>query len=286
MKTWMFVVFLIASVAAFSVVFLLSQMGETSIEVEPEEPSTNATGTQGRPPSIAVAIYSGKGTWNESVRALQKMFAWMNYTFELVEAEEINGGGLCSFSVLCVPGGDMYQYSLDISDAGRENVRRFVRGGGGYMGVCGGAYFASERVVWRGSQLQMTPLGLFPGTAEGPVDEVAPYPGYGMCCIEVSNRTHPATEPEPEAIWVLYYWGPALLPEEGSDVGVLGRYAAVGKPAIVAFDYGSGRVFLVGAHPEIEEDSDRDGGSFASELDDQGSDWGLMEKAVGWLIGG
>ncbi len=37
-------------------------------------------------------------------------------------------------------------------------------------------------------------------------------------------------------------------------------------------------------HLEIEEDSERDGVAFADELDDQGSDWELMRKAVLWSL--
>jgi len=44
---------------------------------------------------------------------------------------------------------------------------------------------------------------------------------------------------------------------------------------MLAFDYGLGRVFLIGTHPEIEEDSERD---------DQGSDWELIRKAVLWSL--
>jgi len=53
---------------------------------------------------------------------------------------------------------------------------------------------------------------------------------------------------------------------------------------MLAFDYGLGRVFLIGTHPEIEEDSERDGVDFADELDDQGSDWDLMRKATLWCL--
>ena len=45
-----------------------------------------------------------------------------------------------------------------------------------------------------------------------------------------------------------------------------------------------GRVFLIGTHPEIEEDSDRDGVSTADELDERGSDWDLMKNATLWYL--
>jgi hypothetical protein len=54
---------------------------------------------------------------------------------------------------------------------------------------------------------------------------------------------------------------------------------------MIAFEYGLGRVFLVATHPEIEEDSNRDGVDFADELDDQGSDWELMREVILWSLG-
>ncbi len=233
---------------------------------------------------IAIALYSDTGVWEESVAAAQKMLQWIGYTATLVNADYINYKGLDEFTVLCVPGGDMYQYSQDISSTGLENIRNFVRNGGGYVGICGGAYFAGEKVVWRGATLPITLLAMFPGTAEGPINEITPYPNYSMCKVNIADCSHPIVKSEQSSVWTLYYWGPALKPNEDVNVSVLGRYDVGGQPAMVAFDYGLGRVFLVGTHPEIEEDSERDGVSFADEFDDEGSDWELMMKAVYWVI--
>jgi glutamine amidotransferase-like uncharacterized protein len=236
------------------------------------------------PTAADVAIYAGRGVWEDSVVACQEMFRWMNHTVELVNAEYINEVGLEGFRVLVVPGGDMYAYAEDISSEGKENIRNFVRNGGGYIGICGGAYFAAKRVVWRGSQLAMTPLGLFNGTATGPIDEIMPYPNYTMCKINIVNHVHPITEPENDSITILYYWGPALTSDGETNVTVLGQYEKGSQPAIVSLEYSQGRVFLIGTHPEIEEDSNRDKVVFGDEFSDEGSDWGLMQRAVAWTI--
>ena len=231
-----------------------------------------------------IAIYVDHGCWEESVTAANNMFQWMGYSVASVDADLINNGGLDNFRILCVPGGDMYRYSQDISSGGKENIRDFMHSGGGYIGICGGAYFASETVRWRGTLLNMTPLGLFPGSAEGPNDVIVPYPDYAMCKINITNTTHPITQSMPDSMWVLYYWGPELIVEEGADVSILGAYNSSIHTAMVALEYGEGRVFLIGTHPEIEEDSGRDGVEFGDELDDQGSDWELMRQAVNWCL--
>jgi glutamine amidotransferase-like uncharacterized protein len=243
--------------------------------------------------SADIALYSDKGVWDESVTAATKMFEWMGRSVALVNADYINNSSLDDFSIICFPGGDMYQYAQDISGAGKEKVRNFVRSGGGYIGICGGGYFASETVIWQGSQLPMTALGLFKGSAEGPINAIVPYPQRGMCQVDIVAAGHPITESVSSPQWILYYWGPVFKPKT-SEATVLGKYHQINQPAMLAFEYGKGRVFIIGAHPEIEEDSDRDGVVLVDtvingvayvgkdKLDDRGSDWDLMKNVVFW----
>lgn len=245
-----------------------------------------------------IALYSDQGAAKDYTRATQEMFEWLGYTVELIKADYINKVGLDSFRMLCVPGGNMYQYSLDISLEGKENVRDFIRGGGGYIGICGGGYFASEKVFWQGYRLPMTPLGIFPGIAKGPIDEIVPFPERDVVKVDIVDCTHPITQSEPDSVWILYYWGPIFIPNDEAEVSILARYDKGDYPAMIAFNYGRGRVFITGPHPEIEEDSDRDSVVFVDtvidnvtyrgedELDDRGSDWELMRKAVHWCLRG
>jgi len=237
-----------------------------------------------QPRTADIALYTGRGTWEDSVNAIQSMFRWMNYTVRSVSAEFINDNGLEGFHILCIPGGDMYDYAQDISAKGKENIKAFVRNGGGYIGICGGAYFAAEKVFWRGSQLAMTSLGLFAGIATGPINEIMPYPNYTMCKVNIVNYVHPITQSEGNSEIMLYYWGPALMPNADANVTILGSYDEGNQTTILTFEYFQGRVFLIGTHPEIEEDSNRDGVSFGDEFNDEGSDWGMMQKAVLWLL--
>lgn len=238
--------------------------------------------------NIIVALYSDSGTDEECVQATQKMLQWMNCTVALIDAEFINNKGLANFSILCVPGGDMSHYAQDISSNGKENIKNFIRNGGGYIGICGGAYFASEKVIWQGTQLSMITLGVFSGKAEGPNNEIILYPNYthpnyNMCKVNIVDSAHPITRSESNSLWMLYYWGPVLVPNRDADVTILGNYDRGNQPAMLAFNHGLGRVFLIGTHPEFEEDSDRDGVAFADEFHDPETDWNLMNKAVLWV---
>ncbi|MBA7471719.1 hypothetical protein ES707_07029 [subsurface metagenome] len=75
-----------------------------------------------------------------------------------------------------------------------------------------------------------------------------------------------------------------FLPNVNADVNILAEYEIVNQPAIIAFEYENGRVFIIGTHPEFEEDSDRDGFPPNDKWDDYGSDWDLMKKAVLWCL--
>lgn len=245
--------------------------------------------------SADVAIYFGNGVWDESQTAAENMFRWMNLSVALIDAKYINENSLDGFKIICVPGGDMYQYSLDISATGKEKIRSFVINGGGYIGLCGGAYFASKNIRWQGSLLPMQPLALFDGTAEGTIDAIVPYPQRNMCQINLTNVSHPIIDSISSPVWILYYWGAVFTPNS-SDVTILGKYAAVDKAAMLSFNYGNGKVFLIGTHPEIEEDSERDGVVLEDttiagvrylgdeQLDDKGSDWDLMKNVVDWIL--
>ena len=251
----------------------------------PDSASHDSEAPDGGDSYMRAAVYDNEGAWNESVAALTRLLTWMNYTVETVDSAAINSGALDGLSLLCVPGGDMYQYSQSLGAAGKRRVRGFVEEGGGYLGVCGGAYFSLDTVVWRGRTLPMELLRLVPGTAVGPMDELAPYPGYAMTEVAYTGQGRGFFEGLGESAWMLYYWGPALMVEESPGVSILGVYGGNGLPAVVVSERGSGRVALVGSHPEIEENDARDGSMWGRGLDDRGSDWPMLERLVAWVEG-
>jgi hypothetical protein len=107
-----------------------------------------------------------------------------------------------------------------------------------------------------------------------------------MAAIDIVNQDHPITSDVPERMTMYYQGGCYLNLTDDSDVTVLGTYNATGEVAIAACDYGEGRVFISGPHPEIEEDDSRDGIQFydpQGELWDPESDWPLLREAIRWL---
>lgn len=231
-----------------------------------------------------IALYSEKGADERCVVATAKMFEWMGYDVSLIDADSVNYTILEKYDLICFPGGDMYQYSQNISDDGLEKVRVFIHNGGGYIGICGGAYFTGEKIFWQGDQLPMNSLAIFPGITRGPINEIAPFPHCKMCKTNIVSTSHPITQAEPDTTWICYCYGPIFLPYEGAELEILGRYNIGGQPSMAAFEYGKGRVFIIGTHPEFEENSERDGFPAVEKMNDYGSDWNMMKKAAQWCL--
>src|SRR4030042_393884 len=104
--------------------------------------------------------------------------------------------------------------------------------------------------------------------------------GYNMTTInfQTENTVLKDYKQIPYTEEILYYGGPYFTPDAGAEIEILGTYKDYNEqPAMIAFQYGSGKVVLIGPHPEIEEDSDRDGVTLLREelMEDNGSDWDL-----------
>ena len=124
-----------------------------------------------------------------------------------------------------------------------EAVRRFVRSGGGLVGVCCGAY----NVVW---------LGVIQA-------EISRTMGTGMHALEVVNEKHPIlrgvierTRGHKDRKWkslpVVRLNGPIFFPRDRSQL-ILSYDWEQRLGAVLAADYGQGRAVAISPHPECTE---------------------------------
>jgi glutamine amidotransferase-like uncharacterized protein len=228
-----------------------------------------------------IALYIGNGSWAAGKQHLKRMFRRYGRSYQVVTAKDILGGVLDSgeFSILVMPGGKSWKYLEELGDAGAEKIRHFVESGGGYMGICAGAYYAVAQ-------------------RQGP-DPTAPY-GIGLLNGVAYDGTSLKTKPFKEGMMkfdafvpgyrplyhILMLGGPSFhfTPEEAASkhIRVLGEFQGIHDPAMIAFDYGKGRVFLSGPHGEIEERHYLWGIIFR----DRDSEWPLLNAALTYLGGG
>lgn len=232
-----------------------------------------------------VLIYSGPGAWEDGVIAFEKFLEFKGLTWYECEGDYFENNNLIDdFYAIHFPGGNSGYYIENINSIGLQNIQDFVSSGGGYIGICAGGYFACDRIVWEGYTYDQ-PLDLFYGVGYGAIDEIAPWQSYAMTTINV-NQSNPINQYEPSTEYILYYGGAAYYPDEGQEMNVICTYDSFNDdPAIINFNYGDGNVVLIGPHPEIEEDSIRDGVIFGDNLEDLGTDWNIMWTCMDWLLG-
>lgn len=230
-----------------------------------------------------IGIYADSGAAWSCLTAAENMFLWMGYNVELIYASTVNNEDIRHIDLFYFPGGNSEPFIVNITDQGKEKIRQMISNGAGYIGTCAGAMFAAETQIWQGNTYITGQLGIFPGTAQGPIPEIFPWPQIGMCQVDL-NKPHPITDDQPDSVWIMLYHGPFMTPNAGAAIDTIGTYEVTGQPALVACKYGDGRVFLTGPHPEWEEDSDRDSVPYFKNYDDMGSDWPLMRNAARWCL--
>lgn len=161
------------------------------------------------------------------------------------------------------PGGNATDVANALSEKQKRHIRDFVRRGGGYVGICAGAFFADTKLDQKG---KVRALGLIPGTTP----EV--FPAHAATMLITWNG-------EPRHIFFeeggTFKYGP------NESVEVIATYPDH-RPAAIQVTYGKGQVVVSGVHPEapvewkrIADTPDPDG------QDDDLADE-LLERALGY----
>jgi putative intracellular protease/amidase len=165
---------------------------------------------------------------------------------------EIQAGALGQCDVLVMPGGGGSTEAKGLGDKGCEAIRDFVGRGGGYVGICAGAYLASNGYSWslgiinaraadgmRGKEtvkVELLPEGAeILGTKAGPVNV-----NYQNGPILVSAGASDLPPIIVLAVFRTELVSPAREPRVRMD----------GAPAMIAAPYRKGRVVCISPHPE------------------------------------
>jgi glutamine amidotransferase-like uncharacterized protein len=221
-------------------IFLLTGLLVTAIFVNTAcFPALREDGLSG----IRVAIYFGYGMDRHSALAMERAFQWMECHVEVVGADDIKNGCLDDFVILACPGGESRPDPWgELGPEGKVKIQEFIRGGGGYIGICLGALYASDHGDFWGNQIQVGEdelyLDLFPGVAYCGQEEIAPQGVWPlMIWLNIADHTHPIADSLPERIKIVYYpSSPYLQPYDSANVTIIATYEITGNPAMVALD--------------------------------------------------
>ena len=179
--------------------------------------------------SADFAIYTGSGSWEHSITAFEKFLDWKNLTWEEISAWDLNHNPLSgNYQGLFMPGGWAYNYKKSITDSGDQNIRDFIAGGGAYIGMSAGAYYACDNVRWEGTDYPYY-LNLFHGDCIGPIEEIAPWPNYVMTTMSI-NQSHESNVYEPATEDVLYYGEPYFESYSGQEMQTFASWNVPANP--------------------------------------------------------
>ncbi len=231
---------------------LLKHLGMTAADhnrmVPPARPA---------PTTVYAAIYDGPGTGTTKTppRFAKILTPQALVSLRRVCPDDIRDGALGQFDTIIFGGGSGSGQAKGLGEDGCNAVKQFVRNGGGYIGVCAGAYLATSYYSWS--------LGII--SAES-IDRKHWRRGTGQVEIELTPEGRTLFgRPDTARLEIRFAQGPILAPGEKKGPApytVLAWYrTGIGKngadpktmvdtPAIVSGEFGKGRAVVFSPHPE------------------------------------
>lgn len=206
--------------------------------------------------TILVYNDAGCADINILVSALKSYFGPRGCRVVPVNAQEIISEKKLNETVLAffMPGGADTPYRQKLAVQGNTLIRDYVKRGGIYYGICAGAYYACRETIFEADIPSLKirhngGLDLVEGKAIGTLYkelQIAPYAKTGSA----SAAVHLIWQDGQKYI-AHYHGGPYFHLSDSSEIEILAHYdLREPKPAIVARQYGNGKVIISGVHFE------------------------------------
>lgn len=210
---------------------------------------------RGTADTLYVAIYDGDGSGRPMPFVVDLMRGLPYVEAHPLHPLEIRQGGLQDFDVVLFPGGMASTQYDSLGKTGRQQVREFVNGGGGYVGICAGAYMAATQPYTWGLDLIDARI----------LDHDHWARGIGTVQIELSDRGRRLFGDHSGKIDYHYGNGPVFAPagkdtlpdfevlawfRTGIGQGGADPQIMVDTPAIIGARCGKGRVLVSSGHAE------------------------------------
>lgn len=222
---------------------------------------------------LHVALYDGDGTTGTAVATTHRRLGHLvGVRVARVGAADVRDGALRGFDAVVFPGGSGSSQARALGTAGRRRVRAFVEAGGGYVGLCAGAYLATADYEWS--------LKIVDAKA---IDTKHWRRGRATLRVASTDFGRAVMDLPDGALEIRYINGPILAPagrDELPDYRVLARFreevarngaptgVMIGTPALLRGPFGAGRVVVSSPHPEKHEELS-----------------GLLESLLRWSAG-
>jgi putative intracellular protease/amidase len=203
---------------------------------------------------LRVALFDDAGSFGKGVPKLKEHVEKIpGAKLTVVKGADIRAGVLKKYDVVVFTGGSGSKQAEAIGETGRKEVKEFVERGGGYVGICAGAYLACEGFSWGAKVLDAK-------TVSSKWRR-----GVGNVKMELTEEGRRILGDKPGQFDVRYANGPIIkhstntaipdfkplalfrteLAENETPKGVM-----VNSPAAAAGTLGKGRVITFSPHPE------------------------------------
>ena len=216
-------------------------------------------------PVIKVAVYDDVGATGKGIPCVE-VIAGKTSDIKLTKLKgaDIAAGGLKGYDLVMFTGGSGSAEAGGLGEKGREEVRTFVRNGGGYVGICAGAYLACTGFEWGVGVLNAKTVSPKWRRGQGEVKIDGQAFGEKLTDRGVRYANGPIIKADirkdlPEFETLVSFR--TELAENDTPVGVM-----VNAPAMVRSTFGLGRVFT--SSPHLEQTAGLEP---------------LVEKAVRWV---
>jgi glutamine amidotransferase-like uncharacterized protein len=214
---------------------------------------------------IHVGLFSEKSCCDQPEPLLRILGTIPLCDAEVVTATEIQSGRLDRFDVIIFPGGGGRRQAMALGTEGRRSVQDFVRAGGGFVGICAGAFLATAGYDW---SLGLVNTKTLTGERDMPgvgIRSMAER-GAGSVRIELTSGGRAVFCDRDRPIDVAFSGGPIFIGPVREDLPPclplayyrteVALYAPqrgtmIDTPAILAAKFGAGRVVAISPHPEI-----------------------------------
>jgi hypothetical protein len=211
-----------------------------------------ALAAQAQPARPTIAVFDAPGVGAEALSTATAAIEAAGMDVLVVGPDEVRAGALDRADAVLFTGGRGSVQGRLLGEDGRERVRAFVRAGGGYVGICAGAYLALQ------GEPEFHKLAIVAGrhaTGDawirgiGPAD-VRPTDGSASVVLHYANG--PLVAPEvvdgiAPFVTLATFASDYHLESEGTHEGEM-----LGAPAALTSRYGEGRIVLFSPNPTLE----------------------------------
>lgn len=206
---------------------------------------------------VHVGVYMDTGAGPSVNDLLRALNGSKDVVVSKLTAAQIRSGRLAGLDLLIQPGGSGGGQGRNLDAPGRKAIRGFVREGGGFIGICAGAYLASAHYSWSLNILDAKVL-----------DTKHWARGTGTVDIALTDAGREMLNADSPRLPIYYGQGPLLAPGDNPDIEDYEEVASYqteiakngapkgvmpGTTAIARGRFGQGRVICFSPHPEKTE---------------------------------